>query len=280
MSAILNMNEIPYIPWKGKTFTQITTTLQKNKGVNVSNSSITNLFKPNPLKLYRREIASITMSRTTPCNIRTSVKIDEFNMPNGYLVYNSKNNRGLASTLDITLPNSQYELNAAKCNASNSCFNQAANALRRVRSSGNIKKTPYKNHNDTGYYTSTSQYLTSRNRTYQQNQFQYSLTRPTDNSTAYCKPVYKPNNAQFSQQGAVSSSTLTNRKDYDTITQAGASLRSSFGSAAANALAYGVPTPGYTVKDKLGYPLKCTPVINKYDGTLKKSCNSKVINVL
>ena len=34
--------------------------------------------------------------------------------------------------------------------------------------------------------------------------------------------------------------------------------------AMANALAYGVPEGGYTIKDKIGYPVKQTPRFSKY----------------
>lgn len=282
MSARLNMNTIPYIAWKGKTFTQVTSIIQKNKGLVDSSTSRVNLFKPNPLKIYRREIANIVNTNENPCNPRSSVRINELNMPNGYILYeNGVNiNRGLgANTIDINIPNSKYDTN--KCNQTDSCFNHSSNALRRVRSSGNIKKKPYPDHNDTAYYTSSSQYLTSRNKTFQQNLFQYSLTKPTDpaNNTIYCTPTYKPSNKQFAQQGAVSSSTLTHRKDYDTITKVGASFRTPYGAGMANAMAYGVPTPGYTIKDKIGYPLKQTPVV-MHDGTLKNWCSTSFVHAI
>jgi len=79
MSAMLNMNSIKYYSWKGKTFNQITTAIQKNSGtISLQENNIRNLFLSRPLKIYRREIATTTIK---PCNIRTSVKIDELNMP-------------------------------------------------------------------------------------------------------------------------------------------------------------------------------------------------------
>jgi len=80
---------------------------------------------------------------------------------------------------------------------------------------------------------------------------------------------YKPNNPQFGQQGAVSSSSLITRKKYDTITHVGAKMKAPYGSATANALAYGVSDHQYTVKDKIGFPLKRTPVISKYTGEIR-----------
>ena len=72
---------------------------------------------------------------------------------------------------------------------------------------------------------------------------------------------YKPNNPQFAQQGAVTSSSRITRIKYDTITNSAASYTTAFGLQVSNALAYGVPANGYTIKDKLGYPNKNTPVV-------------------
>ena len=80
---------------------------------------------------------------------------------------------------------------------------------------------------------------------------------------------YKPNNPQFGQQGAVSSSSLITRKKYDTITHVGAKMKAPYGSATANALAYGVSDHQYTVKDKIGFPLKRTPVVSKFTGEIR-----------
>lgn len=91
---------------------------------------------------------------------------------------------------------------------------------------------------------------------------------------------YKPNNSQFATQGAVSSSDLIVRKKYDTITTAGASFRSSFGNQTANALAYGVPSNGYTIKDKVGFPLKCTPTFSKYNNIMKRCSIKKIVNAI
>ena len=96
----------------------------------------------------------------------------------------------------------------------------------------------------------------------------------------YVTITYKPNNPQFSQQGGVSSSTLISRKRFDVITGVGAKMKAPYGSATANALAYGVSDHQYTIKDKIGFPLKKTPVISKYtgevkcvDSSLKQRCN-------
>jgi hypothetical protein len=72
---------------------------------------------------------------------------------------------------------------------------------------------------------------------------------------------YKPNNPQFAQQGAVTSSSKIARIRYDTITNSASSYRTAFGMHVSNALAYGVPANGYTIKDKIGYPNPNTPTV-------------------
>ena len=86
----------------------------------------------------------------------------------------------------------------------------------------------------------------------------------------YVTIYYKPNNPQFAQQGAVSASSHTARERYNSITNNTAKYRNAYGLSVANALAYGVPENGYTIKDKIGYPNIQTPVISKYSGKLKK----------
>ena len=73
------------------------------------------------------------------------------------------------------------------------------------------------------------------------------------------KVFYKPNNPQFAQQGAVSSSSRIARLRYNAITNSASTYRNAYGKHVANALAYGVPENGYTIKDKIGYPLPNTP---------------------
>jgi hypothetical protein len=96
----------------------------------------------------------------------------------------------------------------------------------------------------------------------------------------YVKLYYKPNNPQFAQQGGVSSSDLITRKKYNSITNSTAAYRTAFGSAVANALAYGVPSNGYTIKDKIGYPMKKTPTFTKYSTEMKKCTVTTFANAI
>jgi hypothetical protein len=98
------------------------------------------------------------------------------------------------------------------------------------------------------------------------------------NNSAFCGFIlpnyvalhYKPNNPTFAQQGAVESSARIQRLKYNTITNGAALIRSSYGSAAANALAYGVSEQAYTSKTVVGDKIKLTPVINPANGQLCK----------
>lgn len=245
-----------YFSWKGQTFNQITTTIQKNTGTigqtGTSTSGLRNYFKPTPLKIYRRELATNSPSR---CNYRTSVRIDELNAPNGYIISNSYNDTGLVNTLDIQLTTNTYMRGASSCNTAANCMSQTANALRRVRSSGMIRKKYNAITNDATYFTNTNQYLDNRHKTYQKNQFTF-----TDPDTG-CAPTYKPNNSQFSTQGAVSSSSLVARRKYDTVNTVASRTGAVFGNNTGNALAYSTYGGNYTIKDKLGFPRKCTPTV-------------------
>ena len=91
----------------------------------------------------------------------------------------------------------------------------------------------------------------------------------------YVPLYYKPNNHKFAQQGAVSSSDRITRLKYESITNSAASYANALGMAVANALAYGVPQGGYTVKDKLGYPNKCTPTV--VNGQMRSCPSTKIL---
>ena len=98
------------------------------------------------------------------------------------------------------------------------------------------------------------------------------------NNTSFCGFIlpsyvplhYKPNNPTFAIQGAVESSARIQRLKYNTITNGAALVKSSYGSAAANALAYGVSEQAYTAKTVIGDKVKLTPSINPINGQLCK----------
>ncbi len=223
MSARLNMNQTPLVSWKGKTFNQISSKIQLNNRTEISTNNL--LFKPLPLQLYRREIVT---SDSTSCHTRLSSSIDLLNSPNGSII-NSKaenNHNGLENTLDINLTENKTE--RFDCNTSAQCFNPAKNALRRLRSGGMIKRQFDVSKNNDTYATSTNQYLVSRNRTFQQNQYNYikkgdAMVIPGDalskqniyagSGLNHCQKYYLPSDTNFQYQWFESYTVTTNGVD-------------------------------------------------------------------
>lgn len=450
MSAMVQMSNIPLVQWKGQTFDQIHSFIRKN---NVDTAYVPQTdrakFRANPLKIYRREIVT---QQDANCNVRTSARVDVFNQPGGTIINSaSSETNGLVNTIDNNLPNNTCET-YTNCSVITS---PAENARRRVRSGGMIKKKFDSSRNTDNYFTTSKQYLASRNSTFEQNQYNYirmgdssatpgtslasnnlyspnglnhckkyyiaadtsfeyiwtngsantvsvpsgyyylneindllkntmisnhhyytknqvglnpdpyrdvltfllnisynnnddvvelqsfrtsttvhpnadyvissdaNWTKPvvsvypqikiteglmqaafgipqasypsyTTSTTSlfqtkqsettpglqpnYRKLYYKPNNPQFAKQGAVSSSDLITRKRYNSITNSAVLYYNSLGQSVGNALAYGVPVGGYTVKDKTGYPMKQTPTFSRYNDEMKKCTVTKISN--
>lgn len=87
---------------------------------------------------------------------------------------------------------------------------------------------------------------------------------------SYSITYYKPSNNRFATQGGVSSSDMTQRVKYETISRNGLAYSTTMGSHVGNAMSYGVSDHVYTQKDKIGYPVTMTPVIDKYTGAMKR----------
>jgi hypothetical protein len=267
------------------------------------------IMHPLPLKLYRKEIASVGLST---CNRRVSSRVFSFETP-GSTIVNSKvaddKTNGLVDNLYFLLPNTKGEYPGSSCDAGiltdatqtitdNRCLSAQNNARRRVRSSGMITRKFNVNKNNDTYYTSSNQYLDSRNKKFSQNTYHMLRQGNTSNlpgtagalSNAYasntishCKgantnglqsayvPVYyKPSNSRFAEQGGVSSSAYILRRKYDTVTDAGSKLQASFGRATANALSYSTTDSSlYSLKTRTGYPIKKTPRFAPHTGTLR-----------
>jgi hypothetical protein len=86
----------------------------------------------------------------------------------------------------------------------------------------------------------------------------------------YVPLIYKPNNSAYGVQGAVESSARIQRLKYNTINTSAFSIKFAYGTAVANALAYGVSEQPYTAKTAVGDKPKCTPVINPINGNVCK----------
>ena len=172
-----------YFPWKGKTFTQISSAIQINRN-NAVRLTPRQLRMPLPLKIYRRELAIYGASHTDISNNplflsnrRISNKIDYFNMP-GSTVISSKtaNPVGICDTMDLNIPNNTSELPGickTGCTGQTCITDQACNARKRVRSAGMIKRVYNATKNNASYCTNTNQYLISRNLAFSSNEFAY-----------------------------------------------------------------------------------------------------------
>lgn len=235
--------DLGFFSWKGRTFTQITSQIQKNKG------TINNIYKATPSRLYRREIAV----QTSVCNPRTSLKIDEFDRPNGYLISQIPNNTGIKSVVDIIYSTNTTDHPNPSCSKYTNCFSQENNALRRVRSGGMNRKTYNSCTNSDSYNNDTAQYLKSRNKTFEKNQFVY---KSQDS-------VFKPSNMKFKQQGGVDAGSQINRVKYDALTGVGATLFTPLDNKIHNTLAYAVPKEGYHKKGGKPYPLITKEMLKK-----------------
>lgn len=207
MSARLNMNAIPLISWKGQTFQQLTNSIQKNGEINANTNISTSIFATQPIKHYRREVAS---QSPTTCNPRISLSIDMFSIPGGNTTNTSATN-GLVNTLDFNITANTTEI-PGSCESECVIGTPEQNARRRVRSSGMIQKQFDISNDRKTYYTDSKQYLNSRNKTFTQNQYNYlrkgdSSAIPGDtismnniyttNSTTDCKKYYLSSDTSF-----------------------------------------------------------------------------------
>jgi hypothetical protein len=169
-------------------------------------------MRAQPVKHYRREIASI--NGITHGNPRISMNINEMTSPNGYLVIRSGDPKctGVHSTLDFTLTSNANE---TTCKTAATCV--ADNARTRVRSAGMIVKNYNLNRNNDKYYTSTQEYLKSRNRSFQQNQFNYlrkGYSSVTPGNSKSFSNVYSGNGLSHCPLVTINSSLNNNTFNY------------------------------------------------------------------
>ena len=212
MSARLNMNEIRPIAWKGQTFNQVMSGIKMNKKTLSTNNH--NLFLPQPMEHYRREIASDTSDKCS----RTSINIDVLLQPGGSIVNSASanaNNTGVGNmTVDFNLTNDSTEKPGSCVGI---CSDRASDARRRVRSAGMITKKPNPDSNNDTYYTSTNQYLVNRNRTFQQNQyvhFRYGDRTLIPGAPGSSENIYTPNGINHCAEVQISAASNNNSFDY------------------------------------------------------------------
>ena len=238
-------NILPIVSWRGKTIQQVVSRIERNAQTFYPTSKGTrNYFLPNPLKIYRREITNLDPSS---CDVGISVTIREMEIPSGTIPkWKSTTplvNLSINENLQNKMQNPFY--NVCGNDGKTPITNIQANALRRIRTSGVIKKSIFGNSN---------QYLYKRSKTYEQNQFHYK-SQSASPKTQTCDArnlinVYKPNNAEYAQQGGVSASSRTTRLHYDTVS----TNKERYG----DLLYYGANYNGYNIKLKKGKGFQMT----------------------
>ena len=260
------------ISWKDKTFSQVLTSINKNKNGTII--SRRNMHNAPPLKIYRKEIPILTVPSKSS---RLNVSISSIDTPNGYTNSSSIPINASTTTLDAKLLVGSTE---CPCLDNSVIFTPQENARRRVRTSGIIKQS---------YSLDTKQYLQRRNISFEQNTYHFlrngdSTSKPgtlASSSNVYAtqsnfstdcpsnhEVIYKPTNAKFAQDGAVSSSSLIARKKYIAITDNAHKYLKPFGAAVADAMAYGISDSVYTYKSKIAFPTRITPISKKNTTTM------------
>lgn len=168
MSALLNHDPIRYFSWKGKTLNQVVSIIQKN--VPDTSEHTAEHFRAKPLKHYRRETLVIPNNQHIS-NSRISASVQSMEIPNGTLVTDANYcDRGLQTTLDVPVTENSY--NNGLCSSTAVC--QEQNARRRCRSAGMMgrKWDPASNNSLVPVYSAdTRQYLQSKNKSYDRNDY-------------------------------------------------------------------------------------------------------------
>jgi hypothetical protein len=94
----------------------------------------------------------------------------------------------------------------------------------------------------------------------------------------YVKVYYKPNNAQYAQQGAVDAGARLTRLKYNTITSNAGLYATAYGASVASAMSYGISDTPYSFKAKFAFPTKCTPIVKgKGNGGVMETCTNVLI---
>jgi hypothetical protein len=288
------------VDWKGPTFQQIAPATIYNNYTPSDSATPNNFLRALPIKHYRREIPGINGDNNSNCNnsqlYHNPGRIREINQPGGTQV-NSSETQYRQDTIAPILPPNQI------CSAGTVCLSEQANARRRARSSGMIRKTTTVTPE---YYTTAGQRLYGRNKTYEQNQITQMRqgdasiipgapgsydnvyasgtavncpgTTPGNSSitsSTYIPVYYKPSNSRFAHQGAVSANEHLFRLKYDTVTNGGQSTNTSFGILRPSALAYYVNGDAYRLKDKIGVPAPQVPTFSSYNSEMRTCASSR-----
>ena len=253
----------PYVSWKGPSTGSAVPVWSRPLINNNSNTNTGTSFAARPIKHWRKQLVPATDSGISgrsgvgmPMDrpggsVYLGATVDCSNCPVNLaeLIPTTKNN-----VFDTTKDESG---NCVACNPETTIIKSAVTLLNKK------------------YYTDTKSYLQSRCQTYDQklstnpipenNYTGLASDSPTgsqvyytDNCSKKCtndnsrvRTIYKPNNQQYSQQGAVDSSSRLDRLKYNTITKNGKSFKPAWGQQGANAGRYqGTSEAPYFLKSK------------------------------
>jgi len=278
----------PYVTWKGPSTGSAVPTWSRPLINNNSNTNTGTSFAARPIKHWRKQLvpaansgisknAGVGMPMDIPGgSVYLGARVDCSNCPVNLaeLIPTTKNTKFDSYTKD---PSG----NCVACNPETNIIKSAVTLLNK------------------NYYSDTKGYLQSRCQTYDQklsttpipgNSYINSTTHEpippsdsptgsqvyyTENCSKKCTTnnsrvttIYKPNNQQYSQQGAVDSSSRLTRLKYNTITKNGNSFKTAWGQQGANAGRYqGTSDAPYFLKSK--YQV-CVP--QHRDGNKTTSC--------
>jgi len=259
----------PYISWKGTSTNSIAPS-NSCQPINASGPP----FKAQPINHWRKQLIPTETSGSRNRRAGVGMPMDK---PGGsvYLGNVAENTNCFLNAVDT--PAAGLKETIEKYNDTNftyravDCFYDAS-ANKMVRLACNPENNRIRSATtllSKKYYTDRKSYMRSRCMLYDQkltaNLIQGSpdeYVRHTQNccavtaaaAAASCQTIYKPNNAQYAQQGAVDSSTRLTRLKLNTVNKNAASYKDTFGTTAPRYL--GMATTPYFLKSKYEPP-KC-----------------------
>lgn len=300
----LQPTQQPYRTWKSssKLFSAVP---RWSRPIDRNSEELTGPFgKARPLKHWRKQLIpnqvnGSSKSISIPFNYPGSYHY--LGKDNCECADSTEGNR-ITMNLDTDINNRVYSKNGFKVkgpNGSTVCV--ACNPERNIIKSGRTEKLINPVDSDTEpmrkYSHDTKSYLKSKVATYEQRLtgakvpgIQYVISgtvqpvQPTDSNTGSqvrnsldCSPIcndnpikiiYKPNNSQYSQQGAVSASSRIERLKLNTVNKAANSLRKPYGDAAANSSRYSATRNApFTIKS-IDNTFRCRPIHRNGNRTL------------
>lgn len=248
------------IPMNARPLTNGSWILNQNTN-NVSQPGVDgNAFLPRPIKHWRKQL---TVDKAVG---GTKSKFVQLSAPSSSIYLGGNDNRDCCGDIGSSIISKIESKNNTCCESNTNIIKSATTILSKT------------------YYTDSRAYLRSRCKLYEQKQ----STRRVPGNTYFdangnelypnnsdngpqnylmrncantCDPtkqpttIYKPNNRNFSTQGAVSSSARLVKLKYDTVNKNGASFNSAYGHAAANAGRYSENgNAPYFIKSKISEP--------------------------